>query len=450
MSPILSLPTELFVAIGVVGQEDCLSDPAFKSHSLEWILSHTSSRLRAAIIGAPTLWTRVEADLTDESSVEIAKLYLERSRAREIWANLYHDWDGGDSDALHALMAVRFHHFIPHINRMWRLRIATKTISMEWAKELLAATGTIAAPKLQHLELVNNIEDDQHNYNYYSPAGVAPTADLLWLDAPRLDFLKMVAFNPLIGSKMANVKHLELWCIEGVGNLFTTISARCLSLVYLYLDMRNELLPDPSMRRCLRIPSLKSLHMMLPYDTEDDEWFLLRIIDFFETPALSELMIESVHDDIYPLFNKTSLAHASFPALASLSLINREPCAVGCDNITTPPYTISAPPLALFPALSSLTLVNHCYTENLVTDILGPDSGPWTLPQTITLCPREATLDAVSDALQIAVGSQHQRGQALPKFRLSSALASLENWGEIGADVETYDPTDLLEAFNLP
>jgi hypothetical protein len=57
---------------------------------------------------------------------------------------------------------------------------------------------------------------------------------------------------------MANVKHLELWCIEGAGNLFTTISAQCISLVHLHLNMRNELLPDPSMRRCLRIPSLKS------------------------------------------------------------------------------------------------------------------------------------------------------------------------------------------------
>jgi hypothetical protein len=32
----------------------------------------------------------VEADLTDEDSVEIAKLYLEHPRAREISANLYH------------------------------------------------------------------------------------------------------------------------------------------------------------------------------------------------------------------------------------------------------------------------------------------------------------------------------------------------------------------------
>ncbi|KAJ7869230.1 hypothetical protein B0H14DRAFT_2728377 [Mycena olivaceomarginata] len=392
MSPILSLPTELFVAIGVTR--------LFKSHSLEWILSHTSSRLRAAIIGAPTLWTRVEADLTDESSVEIAKLYLERSRAREIWANLYHDWNGGDSDALHALMAARFHHLYP--------------------------------PHQSYVAVEDRDEDNLDGvgeravgcYGHYSCPEIAASR------APQLQLL--------LPCRCCTDRRF----VQN-GECEAPRTMRPLSLARLSVPRHAQRAPARPIHAPLPAHSVSEVPPHeAPYDIEDDEWFLLRIIDFFETPALSELMIESVHDDIYPLFNKTSLAHASFPALASLSLINREPCAVGCDNITAPPYTISAPPLALFPALSSLALVNHCYTANLVTDILGPDSGSWTLPQTITLCPRDATLEAVSDALRI-------RGQVLPKFRLSSALASLENWGEIGADVEIFDPTGLLDAFNL-
>ncbi|KAJ7810773.1 hypothetical protein B0H14DRAFT_1480780 [Mycena olivaceomarginata] len=38
----------------------------------------------------------------------------------------------------------------------------------------------------------------------------------------------------------------------------------------------------------------------------------------------------------------------------------------------------------------------------------------------------------------------------LPKLRLSTALASLENWEEIGTDMEIFDATNLLNAFRSP
>jgi len=80
---------------------------------------------------------------------------------------------------------------------------------------------------------------------------------------------------------------------------------------------------------------------------------------------------------------------------------------------------------------------------------LGPDSEPWPLLKTFTLCSSEGTSD-VRGALQDAVRSKRQRGQALPKFRLSAALLSLEDWHESMAEVEMFDPEDVLEAFRGP
>jgi hypothetical protein len=77
------------------------------------------------------------------------------------------------------------------------------------------------------------------------------------------------------------------------------------------------------------------------------------------------------------------------------------------------------------PALSSLTLGNQCFIREFVDDILGPSSQPWPQLQTITLCPKEDTFDAVRDALEDAVNSKRQppartadsRDQAFPGSR---------------------------------
>jgi hypothetical protein len=79
---------------------------------------------------------------------------------------------------------------------------------------------------------------------------------------------------------------------------------------------------------------------------------------------------------------------------------------------------------------------------------LGPASQPWPLLKTVTLCSSEDTLEAVSNALRIAVNFKRKRGQTLPKFRLSPALSSLEDWRSgKGADVEIFDPGEILKPF---
>ncbi|KAF7360534.1 F-box domain-containing protein [Mycena venus] len=440
---ISSLASELLVAIAAAGQE---SDRALNENEAfkpEWVLSHTSSRFREAMIDTPALWTLVEVDLDAEGSVEIAKLYLERSRVCKIRANLCHAQNlspDADADDVPPVITERFRQIIPHIHRIWWLSIA---LAPEWAELLLAPLRDMTAPNLQHLEVSNEIEDRLYRVGSCRPI------ELFSSGAPRLTFVKLVGFVPfpMPGPPwIASLKHLELRNVEADGPYFVELATQCISLAHLSLDMRDI----PIEGEQLDIPSLKSLHIAI-LDGEDDT-FLSEMVDVFNTPALTELLISNAHgEQIFPLFNSTSLPHASFPALTSLCFSHGHGCSCEEDSDEMDDlHTISAPPLELFPSLSSLTLINQCFTANLVKDILGPHVEPWPLLQTIALSPMEGSLEAVSDALRIAIHSKQQSGQVLPKFRLAPALASLEDWQDLGADVEVFDPWDILHTFWSP
>ncbi|KAJ7856581.1 hypothetical protein B0H13DRAFT_1175947 [Mycena leptocephala] len=449
---ILSLPDELLEAIAAAGQEGRVPDlqMTFKS---EWTLSHLCRRFRGAIIGAPTLWTLVEANLDKGGSVEIFKLYLERSRACNIWANLHWQW-AFDLDLKAAseleepylyslgpeliqpeygLIAERLGHIIPHVNRIWRLRIMLKTRS---AGRLLTSFRDLAAPNLQHLDIANSTKD-----KYSCPSAAL---EMFSLGAPRLTFLRMAGFNP--SPAPASITCLELWRAaidEDDYSFFAAIATQCRSLVRLRLDVRSI---SPEAAQCrFRIPSLKFLRISISYG--ESQSYLLGIVELFDTPGLTEFIIDNTHgNQIVALFNLKTLLHTSFPALTSLSFANNDPCS--CDGLFSFSDTISSPPLEIFPVLSSLTLINQCFTSNLVTDILGPASQPWPLLKTVTLCSREDTLEVVSNALRIAVNFKRKRGHTLPKFRLSPALSSLEDWRSgKGADVEIFDPGEILKSF---
>ncbi|KAJ7829178.1 hypothetical protein B0H14DRAFT_3465852 [Mycena olivaceomarginata] len=194
----------------------------------------------------------------------------------------------------------------------------------------------------------------------------------------------------------------------------------------------------------LHIPSLRSLRITIPHDTDVD--FLPAILDFFSTLVLTKLIIHNSHGtQILLLFNSISLPHTSFPVLASLSFIRNYQCQ--CELGMVLSDTIFALPLTLFPALSSLTLINQCFTADLLEGLFEcPQS--WLFLQTVILCHMDSKLQAVSDALRFTVDQRH--GQALAKFRLDPVLAALENWQEIGADVEVFDPMDILDGFHSP
>jgi hypothetical protein len=219
------------------------------------------------------------------------------------------------------------------------------------------------------------------------------------------------------------------------------VTAQCPLLVHLHLDLSWMYTPG----RRFHIPSLNFLHISVS-DTED-EFYLRGIIDLFDTPALTEFIIDGTHgDQICVLFNLTSLPHSSFPALTSFSFVKRGSCWCDSEPISD---TISSPPLHLFPALSSLTLINQCSTPKLVQNILGPASQPWPLLKTVALWPRQDDLEALRDVLRDAVQSKRERGQALPKFRLSPKLLSQEDWQGMGVDVEILYLVDDPDGFHM-
>ncbi|KAJ7764512.1 hypothetical protein DFH07DRAFT_811487 [Mycena maculata] len=315
---IFSLPHELLVEIAAIGQEDreALADGVFRP---EWNLSHVCRRFRHTITEAATLWTYMEVDLNFEGSVEVAKLYFSRSRACKIWVTLHgHRTQIG----AHAI-AERLGHFLPNVNRIWWFEIF---LERAWTSDsVFAPFQTMAAPALEHLEI--------HG---------APNFRSLKLNSCKPDF-------PVL-SWAAHLTHLEFRAYgyreDSEGNtFFATILKQC--------------------------TSLESL-VVIPNGGATKLWDALF---HFAAPALSDLVVHNTHgDQISVLFDSTSLYHSSFLALTSLSFVTAG-CICGDDsNVRAAFKTVSSPPLRLLPALSSLTLINLCFTEDILSDILGADS----------------------------------------------------------------------------
>ncbi|KAJ7879139.1 hypothetical protein B0H13DRAFT_2051658 [Mycena leptocephala] len=413
MLTLSSLPTELLVAIVGAGQEGRAADSKSTDFKSEWAWSHVSRLFRDVVVGSPELWTLVDVNCDADGSDEILKLYMERSRACLISATLR-----GSNKGIayyYKLLAERFSQIVPHMDRIWRLRIVFRT---EWGGDVLASFRDVAAPNLQHLEITNEIQD----YDDYWI-----TVEMFSSGAPRLGFLKMngIKLHVQAASQWTtSLTHLEVLggyhSVDWTNNNFlTAIATQCPLLVHLHLDLSHI---SPPLERRFDLPALEFLHILV-LDGED-EAYLLEMIDLFDTPALTEFIIDGTHgDQIFAIFNTTSFPHSSFPALTSLSFINNDSCT--CESDIPFSSTISSPPLALFPALSSLTLGNQCFTRELINDILGPSSQPWPQLETITLCPREDSFDAVGDALRDAGNSKRQHGQPVPAIRLFRALEDL-------------------------
>ncbi|KAJ7849336.1 hypothetical protein B0H13DRAFT_2088735 [Mycena leptocephala] len=434
-TPVLTicyLPNELLAAVVVAGQEEPVADSQPRAFNPEWTLSHVCRRFRDLIVGSPTLWTIIYADFETEGSMKIFRLYLERSGACNVSATLRGSRRLLDEYDLPAERS-RFSQIVPYVNRIWRLRVV---LSTEWGREVLACFRDATAPNLQHLEIINyppGFNDDRSTVEMFSSG------------APRLKFLKMDGMKLLVPPAIqwaASLTHVELLGGQRADNLdshslLVAITTQCPLLVHLHLDLSWTLILPA---RRFHIPTLKLLHLLI-YDSAD-ELFLLHMVDLFDTPVLTEFIIHSTHgDQLFVLFNATSLPRSSFSALTSFSFINRDSCS--CERDDELSDTISSPPLALFPALSSLTLVNQCFTSNFVRDILGPSSQPWPRLKTVTLCPNKDTYDAVRDTLKDVVDSKRQNGQPLPKLRLFRALSTLEAWQENAwqgnrADVEVF------------
>ncbi|KAJ6591025.1 hypothetical protein DFH09DRAFT_1273716 [Mycena vulgaris] len=434
MSPILSLPNELLAEIGAVGQaEERLkleqaTTLSYRFHSvalnLEWTLSHVSSRFREAIINAPVLWTVVRIDFSSESSIEISKLYLERSQGCKIWVTARNGH----------LIAEDLSQIISHSSRIWRLALDSRADSVA---AMLEAFRDVAIPALEHLEIQVPVHDMDDKFSLEMFSAGPPIA---------LTRLKIDGFFPTspLPQWTASLTHLDLWRNWGqdsdTRSFFMAIPTRCPSLVHLRIDMVS-FPSSPNLAR-MSIPSLQSLHLMVYGDNGEDH--LVGILCIFDTPAVTDLTIGYVHGyQISVLFDSRSLPDLTFPALTSLSFV-----ALGCtckvNGFILNLLAIPSPPARLFPALSSLTLVNVCFASYIVEQILGLASQPWPRLGTVTICPHKNDLHDVGSVLRGAIDSRRQRDQAVPKLRLSAPVFYHKYWDENGVDVELFDPAELV------
>ncbi|KAJ6588337.1 hypothetical protein B0H19DRAFT_1098835 [Mycena capillaripes] len=429
---ILSLPNELLVAIAAAGQEGRVADldTTFNSKT-EWTLSHISRRFRDVILGAPTLWTFVAADLEAEGSMEICKLYLERSKTCTISANFLYCALSVSQNLSDFLATMRrIDHIVPHIHRISWLRLRMES------NELLAPLLCVAAPNLRHLEIFN-------------PGYILVNLPCLFSSgAPKLIFVKIDGYTLLPAPPWTtSVTHLD---IRGADDKTLHFAMQCPLLVHLHLDIYYWSRP----RRRYHIPSLKSLYIKI--SDGEDELHLVALLDLIDTPALTKLIIDGTHGpQIIWLFAPIVLAH-SFPALTSLYFVNKGRCSCEHDteeNMHVAP-SITSPPLGLFPALSSLFLINQCFTSNAVEAIFGSASQPWPFLEAVTLSSLKEISNFnesvnVSSALQDAVRFNRQRGQALPRFKLSrDVLSQMEDWEEERVDAEIFDPTEIVNSLS--
>ncbi|KAJ7818170.1 hypothetical protein B0H14DRAFT_3877158 [Mycena olivaceomarginata] len=201
-----SLPNELLVAIASSGQEDRVVDLS-NPHSAwptqptvfcsEWTLSHLSHRFRDVIVGASELWKLTEANLATEGSVEIFKLYLERSRGCKISVTLR---EFPESNIIGSGLPMRTGQIIvAHLNRIWSLRILVRTRAA--GADMLGLFRDSAAPKLQHLEAIYDPDENR-------PDGAV---GFFTSGAPRLSLLKIEGFTLQPATPWTpSLTHLEL------------------------------------------------------------------------------------------------------------------------------------------------------------------------------------------------------------------------------------------------
>ncbi|KAJ7806134.1 hypothetical protein B0H14DRAFT_3882472 [Mycena olivaceomarginata] len=399
-----SLPNELLVAIAVAGQEDRVADLYRPGHwqsdsttsKCEWIWSRLSQRFRDVIVGTPTLWTLIETDFSGEGSIEILKLYLERSRTCQISVTLHepsesHLLDEGD------LEGRVTGGIVPQINRIRWLRIMLGPTA--WDPEM-------------HLEIVSTDHD-------------AGTGALFLSGAPRLSSLKIDGFTHRLPAPVwtATLTHLDYRASGPDIHNLAVITAQCPLLAYLHLRIAY-VVPDATR---FHIPTLSFLHIFISDDEPAD--YLSRVVDLFHSPALTEFIVYGSHgDQIALLLSLKTLPHSSFPSLTSLTFLTGS-CSCETLDGNRPSYPISCPP-GVFPALSHLTLINQCYTEHLIQEMLGPASQPWPLLKIITLGVRDVSFEGVHDAVEGAVNSKRQRGEPLPEVRLARAPEFPGDWNE--------------------
>ncbi|KAJ7177881.1 hypothetical protein C8R46DRAFT_666019 [Mycena filopes] len=451
-APIFSLPAELLAAIiAAAGQDDLSNFPHhFYGDQPEWTMSRVSRRFRAIALGTPSLWTLVQVDLISEGLVELFKLYLARSRGCKIWVTLreFSLARVGYSD-----IAERLEHLVPALGRVQRLGILSNPESM--VAMLAPFQDVDEVPLLEYLELhTGNLNDSQTSGCFNCPANIFS------LRTPKLTFVELSRFTPHLPVPRwtTTLTHLKLSYCEDVASVagnscLTAIATQCPLLIHLEIDTLSLSHQPHIPVGAIHIPSLKTLQLSVECEYDfDDMLSLLDTIALFNTPAVTDLIVGNAHDDdVSVLFDPASLPDTLFPAVTSLTFVGGRECPCDVKPSMRGPLGIpTPPPLHLFPALTSLALINRCCTVQLVEDLIGPESQPWPLLQTVTLCPMGNSLQEVLDVIRNAVRTKRQNGQTVPKFRVSRELYQRggDFWQGNGVDVELFDPSPLVNGLD--
>ncbi|KAJ7628469.1 hypothetical protein FB45DRAFT_1059230 [Roridomyces roridus] len=429
--PILRLPNELIAEIAAAGLNE-----AARHHQVESPipLSHVCQHFRRAILGTSALWTKITLDVYRNGSVNISRLYLERSATRELRVSLKAVF--GDAEASSLL------HLIPHIKRISWLSIAY--LSPEALSGMLAPFEGVALPRLQHIEFDNYGDLDDRSTNLFS------------LDCPGISslILSSCLHSGLPPHWLNNLTCLELkegssLVDEDEWDIFLDIQTQAPCLTHLHFDFNWSYGMD---NRRISSKSLTHMHLLFPDESHEG---VLDGLASCDTPALIHLTLHESHgDQISLLFNAPNhpeTAQLVFPALSTLVFISVERYGCNKDPTDTENFeAIAAPPLLIFPSLSSLTLIGQCFTARILSETLGPESAPWPLLRTVTVRPLEGDVDEVYAALQEVVQWKRKRQEPLPAFRLSQNLFARGYWQEAGVDVELPDDREVLDLLALP
>ncbi|KAJ7628442.1 hypothetical protein FB45DRAFT_918298 [Roridomyces roridus] len=426
--PILRLPNELIAEIAAARLDEAAQHT---KESTIILLSHVCQRFRQTLLGTSAFWATFTLDIYEEGSVNISRLFLERSAMREVRLSL-EALDLDDAEAKSLL------HLIPHATRISWLSIAYA--SPHTLSKVLAPFEGVAFPRLAHVEFSN---EGDWNMDERPP-------NLFTLDCPNISslILSSCSHSPPPPHWLNNLTHLEVRENSHLGDgddtdrIFHDIKDQALVLTHLYFEINSSYEPNGG------ISSTSLTHMHLKFANEEGG-ALVDGLALCNTPALTHLTLHETHgDQISLLFNGSEYPDHAFPSLTSLVFISQgtDKCKEDSNIWFTP---IASPPLRLFPAISSLTLIGQCFTAKILSGTLGPESAPWPLLRTVTVRPLEGDVDEVYAALQEVVQWKRKRQEPLPAFRLSQNLFARGYWQEAGVDVELLDDREVLDLLKL-
>ncbi|KAJ7608435.1 hypothetical protein FB45DRAFT_1011023, partial [Roridomyces roridus] len=408
-APILRIPDELVVEI-----VDAADYPA------ELTVSHVCRSLRQTVVNASTLWTDVVVNVNRDGSVEISKLYIERSAPRQIRLTL---------NAVSDLQPQSLRVLTPNcVDRIVELYIQFQ--SCQAVETIMHALRGVAVPSLEYL----SIKSACKGYNN------DPVVDLSGLDAPSIVSLRLDRcifgrnIPPWMRTSLTDLTLIDSVALHDTNSwafLFGPSSPPLQSLTSLYLDWSIGVnYYSDRLDRVIHSTSLT--HLSLEFYS-DHENAVLNALTALHLPALTHLIIHGSHgDNISAICNSGSVSlGVNIPSLTSLTLANIYACGKDLECSEDREYKpITRRPLPhIFSSLSTLTLIKQCFTADILRELFGPNSQScFGRLERIEVWPLYVEIDSVYEALQGLV--RNWNSERVPVLVMPPHLCQREGWKE--------------------